>query len=411
MATADVRDRESRLKLMGSADYRAVAPRAVGVRSAARIRVAYCVARMDFGGTELNAVRTAERIDHDRFDVTVASLMDSGPLLERYASAGIPVECFPITSLYNRTTLREGLRLYRFLIAKRIEILHCHDMYSNVFATPWARLARVPLVIASRRWIHPVSDPRLELANRIAYRLVHRVLGNSRAVAQQLRDGDGVAAGRILSLPNFVEERAFESPSASARSAFRSELGIPAHAEVVGCVARLVDVKDHATLLRAVGQLAVRRPALHVVLVGDGPCRPGLERIAAELDISGRTHFAGARPHLPNLHHFFDVSALASLTEGFPNSLVEAMAAGRPVVATDVGGNPDAVRPSTGILVPPADPNAFANALEHVLADEELRRRMGAAALRVARSEYHVNAVIPALETMYVKLLERGTAS
>lgn len=385
--------------------------RAMAPRSAARIRIAYCVARMDHGGTELNAVRTAERLDHDRFDVTVASLVESGPLLERYASAGIPVERFPITSLYNRTALREGIRLYRFLVAERIEILHCHDMYSNVFAAPWARLARVPLVIASRRWIHPVSDRRLELANRVAYRLVHRVLGNSRAVTQLLRDGDGVSEGRILWVPNFVEERAFESPSGSARSSFRNELGIPGNAEIVGCIARLVDVKDHGTLLRAIGLLAARRPLLHVVLIGDGPCRPGLERIAGELDISPRTHFAGARPNLPNLHHFFDVSVLASLTEGFPNSLVEAMAAGRPIVATNVGGNSDAVRPSTGMLVPPSDPNAFASALERVLADKDLRRQMAAAAVRIARTEYHVDAVIPGLEAIYVRLLERRTAS
>jgi glycosyltransferase involved in cell wall biosynthesis len=366
---------------------------------------------MDLGGTELNAVRTAERLDHDRFDVTVASLVNDGPLLERYADASIPVERFPITSLYNGTALREGMRLYRFLVSKRIEILHCHDMYSNVFATPWARLARVPLVIASRRWIHPVSDPRLELANRLAYRLVHRVLGNSRAVAQLLRDGDGVAERRILRLPNFVEERAFEPMSASARSSLRNELGIPANAKIVGCIARLVDVKDHATLLRAVGLLAARRPALHVVLIGDGPRRPALESLARELGISTQTHFAGMRPNLPNLHHFFDISALASLSEGFPNSLVEAMAAGRPVVATDVGGNPDAVRPSTGILVPPGDPSAFADALERLLSDEDLRRRMGAAALKIARSEYHVDAVIPSLESMYVRLLTRRMVS
>ncbi len=387
-------------------DHRGVAP-----ESAARIRIAYCVAQMDFGGTELNAVRTAERIDHDRFDVTVASLVDKGPLLERYANAGIPVARFPITSLYDRTVLREGMRLYRFLLAQRIEIVHCHDMYSNVFVAPWARLARVPLIIASRRWIHPVSDRRLELANRIAYRLVHRVLGNSRAVAQLLRDGDGVAERRILRVPNFVEERAFESPHACARSSFRNDLGIPTKAEVVGCIARLVDVKDHGTLLRAVALLATRRPTLHVVLIGDGPCRSGLERLAGDLGISARTHFAGARPNLPNLHHFFDVSALTSLSEGFPNSLVEAMAAGRPVVATNVGGNSDAVRGSTGVLVPPSDPDAFSDALEMVLANGDLQRRMGAAALRIARSEYHVDSVIPGLEAIYVRLLERRTGS
>jgi glycosyltransferase involved in cell wall biosynthesis len=173
----------------------------------------------------------------------------------------------------------------------------------------------------------------------------------------------------------------------------------------------LVEDKDHATLLRAVAQLTARRAGLHVILIGDGPCRVGLERLARELDISARTHFAGTRSNLPNLHHFFDVSVLASLTEGFPNSLVEAMAAGRPVVATNVGGNSDAVRASTGILVPPNDPNGFALALERLLADEDLRRRMGSAAQRIARAEYHVDTVIPFLEEMYGQLLGRGVAS
>jgi glycosyltransferase involved in cell wall biosynthesis len=172
-------------------------------------------------------------------------------------------------------------------------------------------------------------------------------------------------------------------------------------------VARLEAVKDHASLVRAVAMLAPRWPALHLCLVGDGAMRESLERVVRDEGVGDRVHFAGQRPNTPNLHHAFDISALASLSEGFPNSLVEAMAAGRPVVATDVGGNPDAVRAETGLLVPPAQPDQMARAIERLLGDPALRASMGREALRVARREYHGDAVVPRLEDTYLHLLGR----
>jgi len=168
-------------------------------------------------------------------------------------------------------------------------------------------------------------------------------------------------------------------------------------------------VKDHATLLRAVRKLIQRWPQLHLVLVGDGESRADLEELTAELDISERVHFTGFRPNEPNLHHVFDVSVLTSLSEGFPNSLVEAMAAGRPVVATAVGGNVDAVRPETGILVPVGAPAELASAIERLLSEDSLRLRMGAAARDVAQREYHAASVIPRLEQLYLKLARSTT--
>jgi glycosyltransferase involved in cell wall biosynthesis len=335
-------------------------------------------------------------------------------LLEQYREAGVRVVQFPITSLYDRSALTQGFRLYRFLRGERIDVLHCHDLYSNVFAAPWGRLARVPAVIASRRWIHAAESGKLDVANRISYRLAHRVLGNGSAVARMLRDDDGVPTERILEIPNFVDDHAFRPLGAGVAGAFRAELGIPSGAVVIGCIARLVPVKDHATLLRAVAALAPRWPALHLVLVGDGALRTELEALAGQLGIAERVRFAGYRPNHPNLHHAFDISTLTSLSEGFPNSLVEAMAAGRPVVATNVGGNADAVRRETGLLVPPGDPAQMANAFERLLADADLRAGMGDEARRVARSVYHVEAVVPRLEAIYMDLVgsrgERGNA-
>ena len=374
-----------------------------------RIRVAFVVNTMHVGGTELNALRTAERLDASRLDITVITLAREGPLLERYRHAGIRVVQVPITSLHNRSTLAAARRLYRLLRDERIDVLHCHDIYSNVFAVPVGRLARVPLVIASRRWTHPWGDRRVEVANRLVYRLAHRVLGNSAAVATMLREVDGVPARRVVELPNFVDDDAFASPGVDATAAFRAECGIPDDALVLGCVARVEPVKDHESLVRAFAALAPAWPALHLCVVGDGSRRPALEQLAIELGVGERVHFAGQRPASPNLHHAFDISALTSLSEGFPNSLVEAMAAGRPVVATNVGGNPDAVRTGTGLLVPPGEPAQLAAAFERLLGDKKMRHSMGVRAQKVARDEFHADSVLGRLESLYAELLAQRT--
>jgi glycosyltransferase involved in cell wall biosynthesis len=383
------------------------APRATAAalrRPQAPLRIAYCIDTMQIGGTELNALRTVERIDRSRFDISVLSLQPDGPLAARYRAAGIPIHEYRLSSLYSPTTLRQGLRLVRWLRRERIEILHCHDLYANVFAAPFGRMAGVKTVITSRRWLHPLGGRVLEAANRIAFRVGHWVLVNSPAVGASVIATDHVPRERVLELSNFVGEGAFAPMPDAAKAALGSELSIPADAFVVGCIARLVPVKDHGTLLRAVQLISTKWPRIHLLLVGDGESRPALKQLAIELGIGDRVHFAGFRPNEPNLHQVFDVSVLASISEGFPNSLVEAMAAGRPVVATAVGGNVDAVRRETGFLVPVAAPAEVASALDQLITDDALRQRMGAAARDVAQREYHAASVIPRLEQLYLRL-------
>jgi glycosyltransferase involved in cell wall biosynthesis len=371
------------------------------------VRLAYCIDTMQIGGSELNALRTTERLDRARFEVAVVSLQPDGPLADRYRSAGIPVHGFPLKSLYSPDTVRQGMRLVRWLRRERIDILHCHDLYANLFGAPWGRIAGLRAVITSRRWTHPLRNRQLEIANRFVYRVGHWVLVNSPAVGTVVRTIDGVSPTRILEVPNFVDAGAFSDVPARMKHDLLAELGIPDDAQLIGCIARLAPVKDHATLLRAVHILSARWPKLHLVLVGDGELRSTLETLASTLGIHERVHFAGFRDNEPNLHHLFDISALASLSEGFPNSLVEAMAAARPVVATNVGGNVDAVRDDTGILVPVTEPAQFAAALERLLSDDSLRRAMGARAREVARAEYHAESVITRLEQIYLRLAGR----
>lgn len=374
--------------------------------TAERLRVLFCHDNMNVGGTELNAVRIAERLDRERFDVAVACFRNDGPLASRYAAAGIPIERFEVRSLKGPTALRQGVRLARFLIDRRVHIVHSHDRYWNMFAIPWARLVRTPAVIASKRWL---SFSRAHaLGHAVAYRLAHRVLANSEAIATSLQDEDRVRADRVVVVPNFVDDDAFTTPAANWREQVRRQLRIPAEARIIGMVANLRWEKDHATLLDAFAAIRPSCPDAHLVLVGSGEMEVPLRQRAAALDVAPFVRFAGTMPNSPNIHSLFDISVLSSLSEGFPNTVVEAMAAGRPVVATQVGGIPDGViHNETGILVPSRNPSALAGAIGELLADSGRRTAFGAAGRRRAQSRFSAASVVPAIESLYERLVRQ----
>lgn len=372
---------------------------------ARRVRVAICLDNLGIGGTELNAVRTAEQLDRQAIDLHLIALQAAGPLLRRFEAAGVRVNHFQIDGLLSASALSEGRRLARYLRESKIDIVHTHDIYTNVFVAPWARLARVPVVMSSRRWWQSLPERKYRIANRLVYQLSSRVLANCPAVGQSLIRDDGVSSDRVVVVPNFVEESAFTPIPAAERAVMRQAMGIPHDAIVIGSIARLVPVKDHASLLTAVAALAGRYPALRLVLLGDGCCRVALESRARDLGIRDRIHFAGLVHDQRNLHGLFDISALSSLSEGFPNSIVEAMAARRPVVATDVGGTADAVIDGeTGYLVAPSSPDRLAGALQLLLDEATLRIRMGAAGEARARENFHVSLVVPRLQQLYQRL-------
>ncbi len=372
-----------------------------------RIHVAFFLDGMSIGGTELNAVRTAERLDRERFQLSVFCHVPDGPLKERYEAAGIPVYPVPIRGMFLPSTLVQARRTARQLRELGVDIVHAHDSYSNVFGTMAAHLAGVRGLITSRRWWDAVPRRIYRVANRLAYRSSSRVLANSAAVGRLLEEADRVPAEQVVVVPNFLEEEAFIRPSTEKQSTWRSEHGIPLDATVVGCIANLRPVKDHGTLLEAFRLVVAERPEAWLVLAGDGPSRSALERLAGELGTSERTTFLGMVPNRPNLHHQFDLSVLTSLNEGFPNSLIEAMAAGRAVVATRVGGVPDAVEDGdTGLLAPRGDSEAVAAAMTRLLGDPAERTRMGECGQVAARAQYSAVQVLGQLEALYATIYD-----
>lgn len=374
-----------------------------------RLRIAYCLDSFAIGGTELNAVRTAEALDPHRFELCVFFLRDHGPLRSRYERLKVQMTHVPIRNLYSPLTALQGIRLAWQLRRAQIDIVHSHDVYCNIFVVPWARMLSRCSVIASRRWWHDVPRRELAMVNRWSTSLAHRVLANSSALAGLLSREEGVPPAKIVEIPNFLAPSAFELVDEAACLAQRAAWGVPERAFAVGIVARLSPVKNHVLLLRAMAQLDGR---FHLVVVGDGPCRADLVNRARQEGIEHRVHFVGEVVSPRNVHQFFDASVLCSLNEGFPNSVIEAMAAAKPILATPVGGVNDAVTDGvSGLVIPADDPLVLAAALRLLESDPLLRARLGAAAREVVRVKFSQERVLQSLTSLYEGLASRGAAS
>lgn len=376
------------------------------------LSVAFCIDNMNVGGTELNAVRTAERLVTSGVQLRVFSLADEGPLLDRYHDLSIPVLTFPLGKLYGRRAFRAGRELSRVIRRDNIQILHAHDFYSNVFAAPWARLGGAAF-IASRRWWEGPPRRARRLANRASYSLAHRVLANSESVARLLIEDENVRPDRVVVVPNFLDDTAFDDPPRAWLDRQRHELSLPAGALVVGSVGSLSPIKHNALLVRAAAELRTEFPDLHVVLIGrDAGSRTHLEILAEDLGLRDVIKFTGQMPQHPSAHYLLDVSVLTSFSEGLPNSVLEAMAAARPVIATRVGAVPDAVVDGvTGFIVPPDDQGALTGTLRRLLRDTELRRRFGSAGRKRAREQYSAEPAIAALLHLYRSVIRGGASS
>jgi len=367
---------------------------------------------MNLGGTELNAVRTAPHLLAAGIMLRVFSLTDQGPLLDRYAGLGVPVDVLPIANLYGRSAVAAGRRMAALITEHGVDVVHSHDFYSNIFAAPWVRLAGAGY-LASRRWWEGPDHAAQRWANRLSYCFAHRVLANAPSIADMMTQREMVPAARIVVVPNFLDDAAFAPPPSGWREAWAAELALPERRLVIGVVANLSPVKDHAMLLTAVAPLTTRWPDLQIVLVGaDAGSREALEQQARDLGIDRRVHVAGRRPNLPSPHHLFDISALTSRSEGLPNSLLEAMAAGRPVVATDVGAVSDIVQEGvTGFLVPSGAPLELRDRLDRLLSDAALRHRLGSAGRQVAEQNFVAGAAISRLIRVYETVAALGRSA
>lgn len=356
------------------------------------------------GGTERQLLHALRLLDRAKYDLYVGCLKRCGPFLANIESLGIPIVEYPLRSLFGADTVRWFFRLVDLLRRERIDVLHAFEFYGNVFAVPAARWAGVPVVIASRRELAGDRSPWQQRAIRAACHLAHGIVANSRAAGSRLIGFGRGAIEKVTVIPNGIDLDDFQSDAAPAET--RTKIGVGASVPLVGILGALRPEKDQATFLRAAARVVQLIPDAHFLLIGDGSERCKLQSLAVQLGIEDRVLFAGDRTEVPDLLTALDVFVLSSITESFPNAVLEAMAVGRPVVATNFGGTPELVEEgNTSFLVPVADDESMAARIVALLRDPALRRSMGQAGRARVEREFTPARMKQRLEALYDSLL------
>jgi glycosyltransferase involved in cell wall biosynthesis len=376
-------------------------PKAGRAVNSARPALCLMTNTLEVGGSERQFVALVEALSPGRFDVKPACLRRIGGLVSRLGD--IP-EFPPGGSLFGMRSLRARMAMGRYMRQNRCVIAHAFDFYTNLMMAPSARMAGVAVVLGSHRQLGDLLTRTQFWAQLMAFRMCDRVLCNSRAAADRLRHA-GIHERKLEIIPNGIPEELFAlcAPAIPRRPG----------AVRFGMIARMNDpVKNHPAFLRAAARVSRELPEAEFLLVGDGPLRPGLETLAQELGIAGKVIFAGERHDIPAVLSSMDVSVLISSSESLSNAILESMAAGVPVIATDVGGNPELVRDGdSGMLVPPGNEDRLVEAMLRLARDSGLRLHCSRAAREFARSSFHIDVICRRYEELYLSLLvEKGVS-
>jgi sugar transferase (PEP-CTERM/EpsH1 system associated) len=367
------------------------------------LRVLHVVNNLGKGGLENGLVNLIDRMDPARFEHVVCTIRGLGDNASRLPAERVQIVTLAGTGAPSRVqtpALRRTIRQFQ------PDIVHSRN-WGAIEAVVAGRLARVRAVVHSEHGFEAqasAGEPRRRaVVRRLAFEMADRVL----TVSCQLRDfhagRTGFPASRIGVIHNGVDPTRF-SPHVEDRVRVREELGIPETAFCIGCVANLVPVKDHATLLEAVDALAQDGPRdWRVLLIGEGPERPRLQSwVAARPRWRDRAVFLGSSGRVRELLRAMDVFVLPSVAEGICNSLLEAMATGLPVIAAAVGGNPEVIVDGvSGLLFPARNASALAAHLSRLSTQPRARAALGEGALARVRSEFSMDSMVQAYEQLY----------
>ena len=365
-----------------------------------RTRVVYMAHAFMVGGAEemvLNLVRHLPA----RFEPMVCCIHEAGPIGEEIRRTGTPVAVLGLEPGLRRPRDLGGIR--RYLRESQPAIVHTFLLTASLYGRLAAILERVPIVIGTEVNIYERKRRHHALAERLLMKGTSRVVVSAESVrdfyVRQVH-ADPAKVDVIYNAVDFAQAQPTRS-----RADVRRECGVPEDAVLGGVIARLTEQKGHRFLFDAIAAT----PALarmHLIVIGGGELQSALVRQVEGLGLSGRVHFLGPRRDLGDLLGSMDIFLMPSLWEGLPLSLVLAMGAGLPVVATAVAGIPEVVADGrTGLLVPPGDRTALAAALETLVTDAAMRVRLGRDARTSVLPRFNVDGYVQAIAALYDRLL------
>lgn len=369
-----------------------------------KIKVIHILSCLDVGGAEVLVLNLLKKLDRTRYSPVVCSLEIGGKLEKEFKDAGIPVYA---------ANKREGIdfslpmKLAKIIIGSKADIVHTHNM------APWLYGGVASKILSSKILIHTEHanlynhQRRLILAEYWLAKITDKIIADAKKVADFLSDKENINRNKIQIVFNGVDIDKYDCRYSNAVSK-RHELSIADDEVIIGIVARLSMVKDHKNLLDAFSIILNAISNAKLLVIGDGELREDLVAYTRMKGIQERVLFLGNRRDIPELLRLMNVFVLCSISEGLPITLLEAMAAGLPVVATDVGGNREVVIDrKSGFLVPPKDPQRLAEAIATILKDKKMARRFGENGIIRCKELFSLDGMVKKYSELYESVLKK----
>lgn len=381
-----------------------------------KIKVLHIITRLDKGGSAENTFLTVKGLDKERYDVTLMSGPVQNPIQERRTQVeecGIPTIHIPvlvrnINVVYDSIAL---FKIWRLLAKEKFDVVHTHTSKAGLLGRFAARLAGVPLIVHTPHghvffgYFGPLKTKIFILLEKLASRMSDRIVALTHREKADYISYKICPEEKIVVIHSGIELDKFQEYNLAEKTKLKKETGIPEDSFVVGTAGRLVPVKGPEFLIKASQTILSEHPDTYFVFAGDGPLKEDLEKKATEAGVEKNIVFLGWRDDIARILAAFDVFCLPSLNEGMGRVLVEAMAHGIPIVASDAGGIPDLVTHGrNGFLVPPKNPEELARHIQILIQNEDERRKMGEAGKKMAQRFSH-DTMVKNIAELYEELL------
>lgn len=369
------------------------------------------------GGAERQILELAGGLDKKKYDITIASLECEGRApRDLVESAGCRLAAFPVKRVYGLSGILEGFRFVRLLKQNRTDILMTYHFSSDIWGAVTGKIAGVPIIISNRRDMGFWRGRRHVLAYKMINRYARKIVVNARAAKELFMREENIPEQKFEVIYNGVglqdtrhKDTRHKTQDTRAHDArLKKSLGIKNDDVVIAHVANIKPVKGHVYLLKAFAETAARHPKARLLLIGEDKLNGRMHALAEELGVTERVLFLGKRDDVVSLLRLADICVLPSLSEGMSNAILEYMAAGKPVVATRVGGNPELIEDGVnGLLVEKEDVGSLKAALSALMGDPKKRAAMGKNSLQRVGERFSLRQMVDNYERLFDSLLPK----
>lgn len=359
-----------------------------------------------FSGTEKNLYDLVRMIDKKKFKPYIITFEGTETFRKQVEALGVPIQILGLKKIYGIKAFKVFFKLRRFIKNENIQIIQTFHTNPDLYGTVLAKLSGIPIIVSSRRDMGFTRNSRNILSYRILNRFVDGFICVSEAVKNlTLREG-GASLNKIKVIYNGIDINQFDKDIDT--DSIKKDLNLLYSVPTIGVLGNFNLIKGHIYFFKAVSLVRKKIPNLQCILVGKGLLEHKLKRQAHELKIDDCVHFLGHRSDIPEVLSVMDILVVPSLSEGFSNTILEALYMRRPVLATKVGGNPEVIiQGETGILIPPKNSFEMAKKIITLLNDKNLSTKLGENGRKLVSKKFIINKMVAETESFYINLLKR----